>query len=304
MNILTVTNLTKKFKDFVAVNNISFSLKEGEILGLLGPNGAGKTTTIQMLLGIMTPTDGDIRYFDKPFKKHRSEIMQQVNFSSAYISLPWRINILQSLSVFARLYNVPDRKKRINKLLRAFECESLIKKSFGALSAGEKTKVLLVKAFLNYPKVILLDEPTASLDPDIAKKIRDFLKKEREEFNVSILITSHNMSEVEEICDRVIFLNHGKIIMEDSPQEIAKSMKDSTLQLLISKDTAKAEAYFKEMNLKVSKNGIYTNIKIKDNQLPKIISELSKKNITYQEINILKPSLEDYFLQIVQNEHN
>jgi ABC-2 type transport system ATP-binding protein len=304
MNILTVNNLTKKFKDFVAVNNISFSLKEGEILGLLGPNGAGKTTTIQMLLGVMTSTDGDIRYFDKPFKKHRSEIMQQVNFSSAYISLPWRVNILQSLNVFARLYNVPDRKKRINKLLHAFECEPLIKKSFGSLSAGEKTKVLLVKAFLNYPKVILLDEPTASLDPDIAKKIRDFLKKEREEFNVSILITSHNMSEVEEICDRVIFLNHGKIIMEGSPREIAKSMKDSTLQLVIEKNmVTKAIAYFKQMNLKVNKNGIYTNIKIQEEELPKIISELSKRGITYQGINILKPSLEDYFLQIVHDEH-
>lgn len=301
MNILTVKNLTKKFKEFTAVDKISFSLKEGEILGLLGPNGAGKTTTIQMLLGVMTPTAGEIVYFDKLFnEKFRSEIMQQINFSSAYISLPWRETVKQSLNVFAKLYNIPDRKKRISKLISSFECEEFINKPFNSISAGEKTRALLAKAFLNYPRIILLDEPTASLDPDIAKKIREFLIKEKQEFNVSILITSHNMSEVEEVCDRVIFLNHGKIIAENTPSEIAKSIKDTVLKLLITKNQEAADNYFNKMKLKSTKKGVYTNIEIKEDKLPEIISNLSKNNVVYKEINIIKPDLEDFFLEMLR----
>ena len=301
MNILTISNLTKKFKGFTAVDNISFSLREGEILGLLGPNGAGKTTTIQMLLGVMTPTSGEITYFNKPFNnKNRSEIMQQINFSSTYISLPWRETVMQSLKVFAKLYNIPNRKKRIEKLIASFECEEFINKSFSSISAGEKTRTLLAKAFLNYPKIILLDEPTASLDPDIAKKIREFLVKEKQEFNVSILITSHNMNEVEEICDRVIFLNHGKIIAENTPSEIAKSIKDTILKLLITQNQKAADEYFEKMKLKVIKKGPYTNIEIKEDKLPGIISDLSKNNVIYKEINIIKPDIEDFFLEVLK----
>jgi ABC-2 type transport system ATP-binding protein len=304
MNILKIDNLTKKFKDFTAVDKISFSLKEGEILGLLGPNGAGKTTTIQMLLGVMTPTSGKIAYFNKPFnKKNRSEIMQQINFSSTYISLPWRETVMQSLKIFAKLYNIPNRKKRIEKLISSFECEEFVNKSFSSISAGEKTRALLAKAFLNYPKIILLDEPTASLDPDIAKKIREFLLKEKKEFNVSILITSHNMNEVEEICDRVIFLNHGKIITENTPSEIAKNIKDTVLKLLITKNQETADNYFKKMRLKSTKKGVYTSIEIKEDRLPEIISDLSKNNVIYKDINIIKPDLEDFFLEMLKNEH-
>src|SRR3989344_8743043 len=161
--VLEVNNLTKKFPDkggeFTAVDSISFSMADGEILGLLGPNGAGKTTTIQMLLSVMIPTSGEIHYFGKPFKKHRENILKQINFSSTYISMPWLFRASAILKIYGMLYEVPDRKKRIDKLAKEFEIDHLLEKQFHMLSAGEQTRLFLTKAFLNYPKLILLDEP-------------------------------------------------------------------------------------------------------------------------------------------------
>lgn len=303
-NILEVKTLTKKFNNFTAVNNISFSIKDGEILGLLGPNGAGKTTTIQMLLGVMEPTSGEINYFGKSLKKHRTEILQNVNFSSSYISFPWQMTVWENLMFFAYLYQVTEKNKRINKLLNAFEAEHLKNKTFHMLSAGEKTRVFLVKAFLNYPKIILLDEPTASLDPDVAKKIREFLRREKEEFKVSMLFTSHNMGEVEEMCDRVIFLNHGEIIAEDAPSEIAKRIKDSKLELVVIKDLEKIINYFEKRKIEIKKENHNIKINIEEKQIANLLFDLAKNNIIYEEINIKKPDLEDFFLKIVnQNEH-
>ncbi|MDO8582948.1 MAG: ABC transporter ATP-binding protein [bacterium] len=298
--ILDVKNLTKRFGKFTAVDNLSFSIKDGEILGLLGPNGAGKTTTIQMLLGVMEPTEGEIIYFDKPFKKHREEILQDVNFSSTYISFPWNLTVWENLMVFAYLYQVTDKKKRINKLLEAFEAQDLKDKNFYMLSAGEKTKVFLIKAFLNYPKILLLDEPTASLDPDIAKKIREFLKKEKKEFNVSMLFTSHNMTEVEEMCDRIIFLNHGKIIAQGTPSEIAKNIKNCKLQLMISQGSDELIKYLNKKGLQAKMDKPYLNIDIPEKQVSNILSEITRKGFEYEEINIEKPSLEDFFLKVVK----
>lgn len=296
--ILEVKNLTKKFGNFTAVNNLSFSIADGEILGLLGPNGAGKTTTIQMLLGVTEPTAGDIIYFNKPFKKHREEILKDVNFSSGYISLPWLLTVEEILDVFARLYEVPEKKKRIKKLLEIFEIEDLLKKQFCQLSAGQSTRVLLVKAFLNYPKLLLLDEPTASLDPDIAKKVREFLKREREEFKVSMLFTSHNMPEVEEICDRIIFLDHGKIITRGTPAEIAETITTSSLQLMITKNREKALAFFKNEKIPVKKEKNYLILSIAEKEIAPLLTSLAQQNIVYEEISIQKPDLEDFFLQI------
>lgn len=252
-HVLEVKNLTKTFGPpvggFTAVDNITFSLKEGEILGFLGPNGAGKTTTIQMLLRVLIPTSGSIDYFGKDLQKYKEEILRQINFASTYISLPWSFTIQEILEIFARLYKVENRQTRIKKLLGAFEVGHLEHTNFYKLSAGEKTRIFLVKAFLNYPKVILLDEPTASLDPEIAVKVREFLKKERQEYNVSMFLTSHNMAEVEEMCDRVIIINHGRIIVEDTPENLTKQMTESTLILTIAKDKQKAEKFFDEKEI-------------------------------------------------------
>jgi ABC-2 type transport system ATP-binding protein len=300
-NVLEVKNLTKKFNEFSAVDNLSFSIKEGEILGLLGPNGAGKTTTIYMLLDVMEPTSGDILFFGKKFKKNRSEILKKVNYSSAYISLPWFFTIDQILSVFADLYEIPNKKKRIDKLLSEFEIEHLRKKAVHTLSAGERARLLLTKAFINYPEIILLDEPTASLDPDIAVKIRQFLKKEQKEYKVSMLFTSHNMSEVEEMCDRVIFLNHGKIMAEDTPENLARKITDSNIELLI-KDSSIAEAHFNKNNISFSRDGHIFNMNIKTDDISKILTQLASEKIEFQDISIKKPNLEDYFLKYSKGE--
>ncbi|RJQ37688.1 ABC transporter ATP-binding protein [Candidatus Microgenomates bacterium] len=300
-NVLEVKGLTKKFDsptgEFTAVDNVSFEITEGEILGLLGPNGAGKTTTIQMLLGVMEQTKGDVLYFNKPFKKHRVEILKQVNFSSTYISLPWQFTVEEILSVFARLYEVPDRKKRIKKLLTEFEMDELVKKQFRMLSAGEKTRLLLAKAFINYPKLILLDEPTASLDPETAIKIREFLKRERKEYNVSMLFTSHNMSEVEEMCDRVIILRNGKIVAKDKTENLAKTISDCKITLLII-DNNKAQTFLNSKKLPYEIDGKYFKITIDEKSVADFLMLIAKEKIEYREISIDKPDLEDYFLQI------
>lgn len=300
-NVLEVKNLTKHFGNFLAVNKISFSIKEGEILGLLGPNGAGKTTTIFMLLDVMEPTSGDISFFGKSFRKNRTEILKRINYSSAYISLPWLFTLDEILSVYADLYEIPNKMKRINKLLAEFEIEHLRKKAVHTLSAGEKARLLLTKAFLNYPEIILLDEPTASLDPDIAVKIREFLKKEQKEYKVSMLFTSHNMNEVEEMCDRTIILNHGKIIAEDTPENLANEITDSVIELLV-KDFEKAETEFKNEKIVYKRDGNIFYITITTKDISGFLEFLSKKTIEFQDISINKPSLEDYFLKISKGE--
>ncbi len=295
-NVLEVKNLRKTFGKFNAVDDISFSLKEGEILGFLGPNGAGKTTTIYMLLDVMEPSSGSIKYFGKDFKSNRSEILKKVNYSSAYISLPWFFKLDEVLSVYADLYEIPNKKKRIDKLLQEFEIEHLRKKAVHTLSAGERARLLLTKAFLNYPEIILLDEPTASLDPDIAVKIRQFLKKEQKEYNVSMLFTSHNMNEVEEMCDRVIFLNHGKIKAENSPENLAKELGDSKIELLI-KDHVHAQNYFEKEKFEFIREKNIFKIEMKTENISEFLNKLVLEKIEFQDITINKPDLEDFFLK-------
>lgn len=302
MNILTVKNLTKSFGTFQAVDDISFSLKEGEILGFLGPNGAGKTTTIQMLLGILTPTSGDISYFGENFALHREKIMEHVNFSSTYVDLPWLLTVEENLFFMSYLYNIKNRQTRVKKIIELFRLESLVKKKVGDLSAGQKTRVNLAKSFLNFPKVLLLDEPTASLDPEIASYVRTFLLEERKNFNVSILLTSHNMTEVEEVCDRVIFINHGKIIADDTPQNLTKSINVCHIEFYIDTKVHEAEEYFKEHAIPFKKEGKYIILDVREQDIPLTLENLTKKEIRYHEISIQKPSLEDYFLQAVGTE--
>lgn len=299
--VLEVKNLTKKFGNFTAVDNLSFNIKEGEVLGLLGPNGAGKTTTIHMLLGVIAPSKGSIRYFDKDFYKNREEILKEINFSSTYISMPWLFTVSEILDIFARLYEVPERTKRIHKLLTEFEIDHLAKRSYFKLSAGEKTRLFLTKAFINYPRLILLDEPTASLDPDIAVKIRKFLKKEKNEYNVSMLFTSHNMAEVEEMCDRIIVLRKGKVIAKDSPENLAKQMTNCIIELLITKDNKKASTFLSEQKIRFENEKNLFSIYIDEKDIANFLIALSRENIEYQEISINKPDLEDYFLQTVKD---
>lgn len=220
--LLKVKNLTKQFGSFTAVNNVSFDIEEGEVLGFLGPNGAGKTTTIQMLLGLIRPSKGTVTVFGKDFATNREEILEQVNFSSAYVSLPTNLKVWENLYTFGRLYGVREYKKRVEELVEFFDISALMPKMYGSLSSGQATRVNLAKALLNSPKLLFLDEPTASLDPDIADRTRKFLKKIQKEQKVTILYTTHNMAEVEELCNRAIFINEGKIIEEGTPKKLVK----------------------------------------------------------------------------------
>ncbi|HEX9153925.1 MAG TPA: ABC transporter ATP-binding protein [Nitrospira sp.] len=228
--VLQVTNLTKHFGEFVAVNDVSFAIKPGEILGLLGPNGAGKTTTIHMLLGLITPTAGSISMFGMDLATQREQILQAVNFSSTYISLPLALTVEENLWVVARLYGMSDIARRIDEVVKKLEMEEFRHKITRKLSSGQMTRLTLAKAFLTEPRILFLDEPTASLDPDIAHKIRALLKEERRSSGLSILYTSHNMREMEEMSDRIIFLQRGRIVAEGTAQEIVARFGQADLE--------------------------------------------------------------------------
>jgi ABC-2 type transport system ATP-binding protein len=228
--VLKVSHLRKQFGDFTAVDDISFSIEPGEILGLLGPNGAGKTTTIHMLLGLITPTSGCIEVFGMDLASHREQILQQVNFSSTYISMPLALTVEENLWVVARLYGVSDIKPRVDEIVKKLEMEHFRHKVTRKLSSGQMTRLTLAKAFLTEPKMLFLDEPTASLDPDIAHKIRALLQEERRSVGLSILYTSHNMREMEEMSDRIIFLQRGKIVAEGTAKEIVARFGQADLE--------------------------------------------------------------------------
>jgi ABC-2 type transport system ATP-binding protein len=228
--VVEIKRLTKVFKLLKAVDDVSFDIYPGEILGLLGPNGAGKTTIIHMLLGLTTPTSGDIKVFGLDLKKNRKKIVQNVNFSSSYVSMPNSLTVKESLRVFARLYKVKEKEKRISELIRIFEIEAIEDRLIRNISSGHQTRLNLAKALINNPKVLFLDEPTASLDPDIADKTRSLLNSIKKKRNLSILYTSHNMKEMEEMSDRIVFLHKGRIIAKGRPEQIIRDFGRKNLE--------------------------------------------------------------------------
>ncbi|HZC67125.1 MAG TPA: ABC transporter ATP-binding protein [Nitrospirales bacterium] len=228
--IVQVRNLTKRFGDFTAVDGVSFDIRQGEILGLLGPNGAGKTTTIQMLLGLITPTAGEIRMFGLPVNRHREEILGQVNFSSTYVSMPQALTVEENLRIVARLYGMDRVTARIDDIIKRLEMEEFRTKITRKLSSGQMTRLSLAKAFLTEPKVLFLDEPTASLDPDIADKARALIKEIRRSTGLTVLYTSHNMREMEEMSDRIIFLQRGRIVAEGTAEAIKAVYGEADLE--------------------------------------------------------------------------
>ena len=230
MHAVSVTHLWKRFGDAIAVKGISFSAARGEILGLLGPNGAGKTTTIHMMLGLTSHDEGNVNILGFEMPKDRYEILQRANFASAYVSLPGNLTIDESLYVYGKLYNVTDPKTRAKEVLEELEVDIPGKALIGTLSAGQKTRLNLCKALLNKPEVLFLDETTASLDPDIAIKVRALLKKLQKNHGTTIIYTSHYMHEVEELCDRAIFLARGSIVATGTPQEIRERSKLKNLE--------------------------------------------------------------------------
>ena len=228
--IVQVQNLTKRFGKFMAVDEVSFEIRRGEILGLLGPNGAGKTTTIQMLLGVITPTSGTIRMFGLPFDRYRETILGQVNFSSTYVSMPQALTVEENLRVVARLYGLDRIASRIDDIVKRLEMGEFRAKITRKLSSGQMTRLSLAKAFLTEPKVLFLDEPTASLDPDIAAKTRTLIQEMRHNSGLTVLYTSHNMREMEEMSDRIIFLQRGRIVAEGTAEAIKSDYGETDLE--------------------------------------------------------------------------
>lgn len=222
--LVTVERLTKTFGKFTAVDDVSFVVRAGEIAGLVGPNGAGKTTIIHMMLGLILPNAGTVHLFGKSLDASREEILQRLNFTSPYMAFPVRLTVLENLTVFAGIYKVRDYATKIDELLERFGIGRLRKKPMSRLSSGEITRIRLCKAFLNDPELLLLDEPTAYLDPQAARQVREVLLDLQRSRGTTILYTSHNMHEVERMCDRILVLSRGSIIATGTPIEVTRSI--------------------------------------------------------------------------------
>lgn len=298
--ILAVSNLTKQFSVTRAVDSVSFAVKRGEMVGLLGANGAGKTTTIQMLVGITLPTSGKISYFGSDFSTHKSACLSRINYASAYNTLQGRISVWENLVVYAHLYNVTEYKTKINQLADFFGVTENLNRRLWDLSAGQKTRVNLVKALLNDPELILMDEPTASLDPDIADKTLQLIEKLKHEKNLSILYTSHNMDEVTRICDTVIFLEKGRVVAQDTPSNLTNRIKNAQVKIQFEGNREDVAITLNDVLCVFQFTTTHTVqiSKIEEKDIPNVIFKLSKNNIWINDIEIKKPNLEDVFLQI------
>ena len=235
-NLINVVNLVKNFDEQSVIKNISFNVKKNSIVGILGKNGAGKTTLLGMLLGLITPTKGDIFILGKNLKLSKKEILSEINFQSPYVDLPKKMTVEQNLSFYSRLYGVKNFNIVIENLVDDLKIGDLIKKNYGSLSAGQKTKINLCKALLNKPKLLLLDEPTASLDPETSIFIRNYLLEYQKKNNSSILITSHNLNEVQAMCSNIILLKSGEIVSEGNIKQILKNHNYKTLIELFLKE--------------------------------------------------------------------
>ena len=239
---LEVKNLVKKFKTTLAVDNISFEIEKNKTLGLLGPNGCGKTTSIGMMLGLITPTSGKILIGGINLEpKNRIELLSQINFASPYIELPKKLTVKQNLEIYARLYGVEKIHNRIAEMVENLNLKNLLNKKTGELSSGQKNRVSLAKSLINKPKLLFLDEPTASLDPDIGDFIREYLEKYKKNNELTILLASHNMKEVERLCNSIVIMKKGQIVDRGTCSELInkhgrKNLEDTFLKIARSKN--------------------------------------------------------------------
>ena len=220
--MIEVINLKKNYDKKVAVNNLNFQIQKGEIIGLLGPNGCGKTTTIAMILGLLKPTSGQVIINGKNIEKERIYLLNQMNFISPYVELPKKLTVKENLEVYARLYGVKNINYKIKTLSEQLRLNDFLNKKTGELSSGQKNRISLAKALINDPEILLLDEPTASLDPETGDYIRSFIENYCSNKKISILLASHNMNEVERLCNKIMMMKNGSIIDDGSPNELIK----------------------------------------------------------------------------------
>ena len=220
---VSLKKLTKKFKSIVAVNELSLEIQKNKTIGILGPNGCGKTTTIGMILGLINPTSGSVEIDDQDINKiNRSEILKKINFASPYIELPKKLTVMENLVVYSKLYDIPKKEQRIEELVIDLNLTKIVFKKNGELSSGQKNRVALAKSLINKPKLLLLDEPTASLDPDVGDYVRTYIETYKKNNEITLILASHNMIEVERLCEEVIMMREGNIVDRGSCQDLIK----------------------------------------------------------------------------------
>ena len=286
--------------EITAVDKVSFEIKKGEIFGLLGVNGAGKSTLISILSDLMSADSGKIEMFGKDFFKNKEECKNKFNIATAYYSLHHRLSVRRNLEVYAGLYNVKRPQEKINSLCKQFMISHLLDTKLMSLSSGEKTRVVLVKALLNDPELLFLDECTVGLDPEMAEVTRDLLQCYNQETGCSILFTSHYMQEVERLCHRIAFMNNGKIVKIGTAKDLLKELETQKVTLQFTKNKDKAMAILNSNNIPYREEGrskIVFRVKNRTKIIYPLLEQFVKANLPFTDIHLEKPTLEEYFIQ-------
>jgi ABC-type multidrug transport system ATPase subunit len=308
-NILEIKNLTKNFisgilkpQKYIAVDNVSFDLQSGEILALLGSNGSGKSTLMQMLLSTITPTSGSIKYFGRSLKTHRSEILKNVGFGSSYTKLPPNLFVKENMVIIGKLYGLTEKQALQNssELLEKLNMSHLFTKKNGVLSAGQSAIVQIVKALMIKPKVVILDEPLAALDIDRSQQARDLIKEYNTEHGLAVIISSHNIAEIEHFVDRALVMKEGKLIANAAPSELIEKVKDAQVELR-TEQTEKLENLLLENNINwhIAENEYI--FKIDKNQVANFLENLHNDKIKINQICIKRPTVDDYLKIVNKN---
>jgi len=307
MHDIEVSNLVKTFKEkgkeIIAVDNISFKVKKGEIFGLLGPNGAGKSTTINILTGLLEKDSGTAKILGYEPEKNWEYVKNNSNVATAYSWLSDVLTIRQNLRVYAKLYGVKNYEQKINELLELFELKNIADRKIIRLSSGENTRAVLCKGLINNPKVLFLDECTVGLDPDIADKTRGIIKDYQQEKDCTIIFTSHYMFEVEELCDRIAFMSNGKIISIDTSFNLKKLIKKHTVEIAVKKDIRLLKEFLKTEDVEIifeKDNSIVFEVTTEKDKMYKVISKIFHKGFMLSNLHVKGPTLDDIFIKIAR----
>ncbi len=298
MNPITVSNVSKTFiiknTEIKALSNVSLEVKQGEVFGLLGPNGAGKTTLINMMLNLLTPDEGNVTILGQP---PSPDVLRQINVVAGGSQFHWAMTPRDVLNFFANIYNIPNKKERINELVTLLKLEHLLDRKITWFSTGERLRVAFAKALLNKPKLLLMDEPTLGLDPDVARNVRNEVQRLNKEEGMTILLTSHYMHEVEQLCDRIAFIYEGKIVDVGEVKEV-KLKHFATYDIILTLDKKPTAAFAKEHGLQVKGNRVRATLHDED-AMSTLMAEVHKAGYLVKDISIKKPTLEDYFIKVL-----
>ena len=306
MNVVEIDNVSKKFKysgrEFFAVKDVSFSVGKGDIFGLLGPNGAGKTTTLNMIIGILVPDSGRIRIFGKDAQKDVG-VLETMSLTSGGSQFHGNLKARDIMNFYGRMYGIEkrERERRISRLVKFFGLESFLERKFWYLSTGQKMRLTFAKAMLNYPKLLLLDEPTLGLDPDIAIRMRDEIKRINRKFGTTIVLTSHYMSEVEQLCNKIAFIDKGSIIDMGITEKV-KLKQFSTYDVFISVKEVKKRHILEKYGFHISGNILRNKLPTGEN-ISEMLSFLVRNGLTVMNVETRKPTLEDYFVKMLARNH-